>query len=71
MPRYGTGMATNTPPIDWTDGTEDCQDDPTIVNWVLDRGAELALRPDLASVEHSDWLLRVEYRDGRIQVENA
>jgi hypothetical protein len=64
-------MATNEPApplIVWTDGTDEHQDDPEIVAWVQDRGAELALRPDLASVEHTDWLLRVEYRAGQIHV---
>lgn len=66
-----TNTSTNQPRLTWQPGTEDCQDDVEIVAWVLDRGAELALRPDLASVEHTDWLIRVEYRAGQIHVENV
>lgn len=73
MPRYGDRMATNTPapPVVWHEGTDVYEEQPTMVAWVLDRGAELALRPDLASIEHTEWLIRIEYRDGQIHVENV
>lgn len=63
-------MADSAPLVVWSEGTEDVQARPDVVAWVHDRGAELALRPDLAHCEHIGLALRVTYTAGQVLVEN-
>lgn len=58
-------MATNQRPerprIFWSDDIRDEQADPEIRAWVDARAQELVDTPSLGSIEHTEWLIVVEW----------